>query len=819
MSNKGIEIGHIGIKTSGETAEDIEKRATEDLLDNENISETEFDDLVFAEVVNARHVYDRLCDQALPKNEVNAMIRAMYDGNKPYDGELEAFRHNFNNRLFEKKINELRLNYRTLLTHSANFIDVTYDDPEQEARPADAGDIECALEAAFTTLMKKDRTFLKELLPCLEDAIIYGHGLGMWEEENDYKIKYLNATQTLFPYSTSVCPSDWSYFFVEHEYTFNELYNFYQSGSSKWNRGALEFLLAANLPDGADDEIDETANFQDRIQDRVRANAEGCVDLVTSSINVVSIFWRRFDGKVAHGIFSPGYGNSKGSGERYLFLDLEKYKSFETGFFNFYISHEQLYIDQLKGWGHRIANVAQSANRFFLTMLDSGTLNSTAIVKKQSEFGDNNLEDAVVDLGGMMLFNGGVETDRFQMDAQSPLAIYQVLKNELNEITYSRGLNGLEKFGDGRGFELVKLVLSLEARVHKYYMDDFTKLLSDFYRETFRKVLIKHNSDSRDPLLRKYFSLYLRRRAIDSEILMLDDHAKANNDLPLHLDVDAARPGGAGTQVADELAVAEGKELFSLMGEQGQEWFRNLWAKSLFGPEGASKAFPDEDFANIISFQRQMAILENEVLTVMISDFEINGVADNLDKQLNDLDKFKEYPASADNDHFVHAQEHTAEMEEQIRLYQEGVVDITTAHVRLRSLAQHNAQHLQALQSSPLLEQESAQIKQAFDGMINDLRAIESNANKKREAVVKQRQQIAQEQDKINDPKTIQALADSRIKQARVEQLTNIESILKVQTARAKAQTDRQVALINAQAEADAKRIKAQGAARANNQS
>ena len=757
----------------------------------------EFDDLKFADLQVARNIYHQLRDDAFRRRETFAFIKASYDGNAPYDSsEIDAGRFNINPRFMAKTMRDLRLNSESVLTHSKTYIDFNYDVPDLP----DSRVLEANIEYQYNELMNHWPGFKDTFRQMDLDRLLYGAGLLYWPNPKDFRYEAFDYTRVLWPEDTSTIVDDWTLVFAEHKFTFHELYKEYKKakngGNSLWSAEALEDVLEKMTVSG-DGETRRLpfADFELDLQDRIAKNSDLCRSINTDHVQVVSVFWKRLNGKIAHGIFTRDLDTND-----YLFFSKNRYDAFSQAFCLVPRDDNVRTVHELKGYGHLIYNFVVTATRLYNSVLDAGIRGSTVFMQTMGADRRRDIREDLVDLGGLVLTEHQVQTNGIRTNLQDLIVLLQKVLTDLFDATAIAGLEFVEKHGDGRGFELVKLQLSKNARVHKHEMNFFLDRLTDCYRETMRKIY-KSVDRTTDRLLQKKFFGPLILRGIGADFFTFDDEADSRFELPSEVNVYANKPSGTGSQQADALVI---QELAPIAGSLGTQGFRNYLERvviSAAGPDEINQFLPEEDFKNQPTRQSQQAVIESNQLQDFSVDLE--------DPNAATANKPLEIPVTRDDDHLIHAQVHLEEIAKTIQGFQRQQINLLEADVRLTNLVSHEAQHIALLDAIPEKRDVAGRIRNEFNNFFNELKSIRVNSTRMRERMIKEQQEAealkAQGGMESDDPKVIKARGDVALKAQKqqaeltmLKQRTDFENLLEA----SKFQLKRDIDIAQAQVDA-----------------
>lgn len=712
-----------------------------------------FDDLFLTTATQAKSLEYDIKQANRERLLQYAAIKASYDGMSPYENnEIGYERSNTNFRRQERVINKLALNYSSAINNSSSLIDFKY-----LADVANRNMIEMAVEQRFTDFFRNQLWFQHEMSLKQNDMLLYGGGLLHFPSKDDFHFQRIDFTNFFCAQDTSIDVDDWEVIYINHDFSIYDLIRHYQSGSRKWNREVLETILLAHFHEG-DDKVDNQ-NPEVGLQEIFRKTGGSYPTKVFNErIPFVSVFWKRINGKIA----KATYAREIEHGE-FAFENDNAYDYFGQAFRLFPLFRNVESVHSLKGWGHITYNMTAHSTRFDNHVIDAGSREATVFLKNSGVNNQDDLREILIDHGSIVLLQGAdIEQQAIRTNLNAILAVKQDLKREINESTYIDGLDFMEQFGDGRGYELAQLQLKGNARVHKSLMRVYTEHLTPFYQELVKKVLSITAKNKETGELKKRFVDPLKEQGVPEEIFKLDDSSSDPNlqstVLPDDIEVFAAKSFGTGSQLADQLMVRDLEARASFFGDRGLRRMREISIATIAGADMVPELLPPEDFANEPTAQHQKAIQENIVLSTTTEVGSKAGEA--------------LLPVTRDDAHQIHAPIHNEEMAKILEQWQREEIDILTADVRVFNLASHNSFHIAFLRQIPEFESIASQLELEFNQMFNELQSLRANANRRRERLLQEKQQAIfqlQAGQSPNDPKVIKAISDAQLQARKLE--------------------------------------------------
>lgn len=798
----------------------VQKNSDKDIS---NIVQTEYQSDAFHSHHHARHTYSELNREYL--NRLSPMFanitRSRYqfppywDEKKNRPEKLPLFQHNVSSGRYHHSMTQISLTYNSFFPNqslSKHLIDVQILDPvfdlspkqpkpvpENQAPPQSQTqqnnavpppspskpdqlmrDESALIEQAFDNVVKHSHWAKREHLKMVTDMMNYGVGLYKFSDDTGIRYKCLQITKARFPTGTTTDPSEWEYMFIEHEITFTELLNHWDTSKTPtemlrnggkrngWNKHTLDAFFKGVLTRGSTT-TGSSANqpWEDpnaAVED-IRKGLLGLPNLseiCPATIPLVSCYWKNKDGKVSMNTFASL--NTAPGIEGFLYEKDDAYESFDKAFSVFPADDSIDEIRMVRGWGERIFHLCHAYDRSFCKFLDNIEHAATLFL----DMDPNDLYQKIVNFGSITL-------GKFNDVKKFPSALDQIvnalvfLDAKIDSVTFTRGLNKTELMGEGRGAELATILLTMEGRVHKHLMSRFHERYTIHYREVLRRMLEislrqRESSKTLDREVIVKFKEWLENRGVAKEQLQGDDTSDVHNGLPSNWQVVARQPDGTGITSTTPHVIQALQPYLSSLPESGFKYLLARVISDAFGDEDmVHKLLPGSDIAKMTSeADLQFAETQAAMLTIHRSEFdkELNPNED-IDPRMSDAGKFITFPSAKQNDNIIFLQVLLKRVDDAVERLNRREFGRTTLHIWIYNLVSTAQGHVDDLRSDKIRSNrpEAKQLFERFGKAFNILKQVESQANADRAKKLDEYQRSVAEQAQDN-PERMKALAN-----------------------------------------------------------
>lgn len=705
----------------------------------------------------ARTIYDRLKHQHLQRCHTYERIQGMLDGNPPYNPRAMAAAGlhdmaNVNWKDGDAVYRSVALAYWSLFNEVKNIIDIKTTFSNDEGQNANWSAI---LSEEWDKTVRKWPDFTKNMTNHQSHMIKVGLSLLVWADERDWRFKPIDPKAFMFPDQTEDNIEELTLVAVEREYTAQylwEIYNNLTEGSKgHWDKESLGHILfqLANIPDDDERHIHDC----DDLQSRIRNGDFYYTDLYNDSITLVSIFAKEYDdGKISHHMIHRSI-----STENFPYFFNRQYEHFREALQYFTFSPGEDHIHGSKGIGHNIFSAIEAITHLDCSVLDQARRAGSLLVKSGP---NRNQEDRQI-----RFVHGGVidvgEAEIQQNTMGNNVAQTVEVSRYFKEKTFAN--NNIS--GNDPGFpdknvrssnRQAQLQVLKEAKVQKNQIAHYYEQLDHFFGEVVRKMLESRSSYPGHDYVEIWKNSCLER-GVPEQVFDVQTADKQPNGLPVFLEVSATRSSGSGSQIADQLTMQRVMEVLPTMGERGKINALMDFVAAFRGHEYVDRYFPPEDRQRQPTGDDTIASIEN-----------------------NQLSEGKQVTVSPDNNHLIHAQNHMRLMAETMQIYNQdpqAQVDDTTNILQftdqLMSVAgPHFVKHLFFAGQDPTIRAEVQQLNAQWAVLANFGDQIAVNANRQREAELRQlqeQQQALQQQREQNTPEHIKARGQIEIAAKKLE--------------------------------------------------
>jgi len=714
----------------------------------------------------ANTVYTSMRNSHIRRAKTFAKIQGMVDGNPPYGrdsvkrGGLLAT-SNVNWRDGEAVVESVALAYWSLLNEVQYIARFSTDIGDPYQNPV-IGEI---VSEEFDKVLRSWDKFQTLMSQHQLDLIKFGVSFVFWKDERDWRFEVADVWRFLVPEKTRNHEDYMTVVAIEHVMSAQELWDIVEKDNPKgWDQDVVKAILiyAAQLKDKKQYSNQYFAELQRRIR-----NGDVRVDeIYNDDILMVSLFVKEFDGSVSRGMFQPylpGLTSSKGvmdlDQRNFAYFMPNQYSSMTEAFKLFTFTEGEQYVHGNKGIGHRIFNTIEGMSQLDNSLMDAARRSATVLVRTRS--GRNR------DLKQIQFVHGGFvdvgEAEFVQNLMGSNLASnvqasqYFRAKMEANNNISGAFMNSPD--GKPRTLGEVRFQATKEAKVQKNRIAHYYEQLDYFLREIFRKML-QNKSDS-------VVSLFIDRcikRGVPEEFFELTSENEGQNGLPAHVELQAVRASGSGSQVADQIETQTMMQILPTLGEKGRKAVLQDFVAANRGYRYIDRYLPEEDNQNLPGNEDNLASIEN-----------------------NQLEKGEMVVVSSDNNHAIHAQRHIERMTQLAQGFNEaesaaresgsqtpqldaekfGNYSLEEIDVAFQTLGPHFVRHLIFLSQDPTRKSLAQSLMARWAILANFGDKIANNAQ---EARLSEQRNIQKQQEELNSMDM-----EERVKMREVEMAANIK--------------------------------------------
>lgn len=319
---------------------------------------------------DARNLYNQLFLENQFRSQTLAQVRNQIEGGRPFDPQKlhqagEDWRANVNFRDAESKLLRVFLPFWKMVHEVPRKAAITVHEDSPDADKWGIG-----MAEAFDLFLEDwADDYFQQFMGFTRDYVEFGPGYVMWPDKRTPRFEWVSALQVYFPRRTKANVDRWELVALRSEMTASQLWDQIKSKEDRsaskaagWNHDAVEEAISLCGEVGS-----QRVHFDNNYyQDMLTAN-----DLVISSvwppIEVVHIWSRRRDGKIAHQIITE-----RADCEDFLYEDNDAAESFRQAFGAvFYEVGTNCLLHTIKGWGVKNYHYMTAINRHKCRILDS----------------------------------------------------------------------------------------------------------------------------------------------------------------------------------------------------------------------------------------------------------------------------------------------------------------------------------------------------------------------------------------------------------------------------------------------------------------
>lgn len=182
-----------------------------------------------------------------------ALVKGLVDGNPPYRSiDLvnagRANQCNVNWRIAEKYLNGARAGFWDVFSEAPTYATVVLDEGPADFRAEISG----IVTEEFEWLQKQEPCFEAQMTISQYEMVLYGIGPLMFQDENDWRAKYVLCKDLLLPEMAKSDPGEWEEVAILKEYRPDELYGYIRNESAArkmgWNIESVQKAIINASP-------------------------------------------------------------------------------------------------------------------------------------------------------------------------------------------------------------------------------------------------------------------------------------------------------------------------------------------------------------------------------------------------------------------------------------------------------------------------------------------------------------------------------------------------------------------------------------------
>ena len=473
----------------------------------------------------ARSLYNRLLDEdARGGARHRAIIQGMIDGNPPYrDSELKAagLAHMINVNFLTMRANldaraaaghELFAEVPTLIECKPLSV-VSQQNPDVHHH--------CSIIAEeFTDLVTSWDGFLPAMDMIWRDSDAYGLGVGVWENEWDWRIKAFRRGNLLVDPRASVEVDRNDLILIRDQMPVHELVRLIEdaenSGARGWKVGELRQVLVDAFHHADSQGPDKyQRSAWESLQQMVRNNDPEYQSRQFDSVRVVHIFVKEVaDEQTITHLIIP----ESGTREVFLYEGTGRYENMSEVVWWMPYNYGDGYVRSVRGVASYMIQHEDLSNRFLGRVFDAGFLTSSLLLQPTSQVDMSRLQFMQMGPYTIVPSELNIRQSTFQPQLAPLIQLRsvseQVMKN--NTGTYRQHTEGYERDVQKTARQVMEET-SKEARYEKAAVAARYTHLDKLYREMFRRIVKLLDADDFYPGRReaKQFLKRCTERGVD----------------------------------------------------------------------------------------------------------------------------------------------------------------------------------------------------------------------------------------------------------------------------------------------------------------
>lgn len=698
----------------------------------------------------ARSVYNKLRANHLKRISLYKEIEGLLMGNPPYNPtELRAagLSHisNFNDMSARAVYERQALAYWNLMHNAEHMVKFVLRTRDPEA--VHYADI---MAQHWDYAVRNEWPSFLINLACLTAQIVkFGISPALFPDEKDPRWRVVELPKFFVPDQAQTDLDMLTTMLVETEFPVQYLWQVYQEFKdtpkerTPWNVKELGRLLiwAANSP--TKDTILPHDMFE--LERKLYSGDIAFDRMYNDTVRIVSLFQTEYEGGVSHYMFHRhAVANPAGDGvESFLFFEQDQYKAMSEAVTIFTMNPGEYTIHANRGLGHKIYSLAQAKIMLDCSVMDMARWASTPILKSAS-LNAKDIEQ-IRFYPGVPLNIGTAEFVQNSLGAniQNVVGAAQYLNNLIQfNLTYS-GADPASPDPDKGSLSpsQTRLMAFREFSVLKNQIMHFYATLDKLLRNMTAKMLRSREGYGGYEIARVW-----KERCLADGVpeVFFEVKEEDSSGMPKHLDVQATRVAGAGSQVAHLMGLQELQAIVGSFGAREEREFKRQFIMATLGPEYVTPFMQEGDDVDEKSGGASLAGVENAIMQMGKSPI-----------------------FSMDNEHRSHAATHLALCSQVIQAVVQKKMTPIEADKIFTVTVPHTGEHVQALSKNIFAQSEFEQIRPQFEQVVQYATLNRKNAAKMAQAMRKQEEQrmAAQQQAMTEEElKTMQVVNEERRK-------------------------------------------------------
>lgn len=574
------------------------------------------------------------------------------------------------------------------------------------------------------------------------ELLKFGLSAIIWADERDWRFTPVSVRNFLVPDQTENDIERIELVCIEKSYSARYLWDVYERSKRNrngvWNAKVLGELLVrlANVNDMSP--YNSSTVDVLTLQNRLRSGDLYYDAIYNDDIRLVSIFVKEYDDdKFSHIIIHPDVLL-----EDFLYFNYKQYSSLSEAFTYFTFSPGEEKLHSNKGLGHSIFAAVEAITQLDCSLLDQAKRGGSLLLRSNPGRGADDRQIKFVPGGIIDVGESEVAQNTLGANVQAIAETSRYFKQKILENNNISGFDSSSPDRDAQQATVAQMQITREARIQRNVISHYYDGLDKFFREIVRKMLKSKPTYPGYEYVKSWKDSCIKR-GVPKEVFEFGEDLTPDG-LPYHLNVQATRSAGSGSQAADMLEMQFIMNLLPQLGTRGRVAAMQDYIAAARGWRYKDRYMPVDDRDDQPTGHDTIASLEN-----------------------NQLSDGKQVQVSPDNNHLIHAKNHIRLMQEWRKMYEENPDSMYEGESLLQKVdsvfevtGPHFIKHLLILSQDPINKAAYQQMNSQWADLANFGDMIRNNAEAQREADMQRAQEaqaLQQQQQMMMTPEQVKA--------------------------------------------------------------
>lgn len=615
--------------------------------------------------------------------------------------------------------------------------------------------------------LRQDEEYLQNTEMDIMDMMLYGKGIEMYDDKEDYKALHCPANEFYVPEDTPITLSKWDVFMRKRSFKLNDLYKAIKNQSSAesrgWNIEAVIYAMRTLREDWRSNYSKNEDFLHDVVSGRVALSS-----VMKERLHVYDFYCLEYDETITRFMVLQSY-------QPFIDLVNEKSKANKASFEEDDIADAQgflfmkmeyakkvdevvsVFVDKAgSGDWHDTPSLAEEifvqCRQYDITMnsiMDAIKMNMTLMLQGQSEEASQRLKEVVWGQYAILPAGTPFVQQRTQLDTSQATMTLQYMMSDLYSGIGSYRVQEKDKTGDNPTATQRQLDAAESAKLKGTQISRYNERQTIFHRQRFERFI---RTKSGQPGYEQFekFREEMRENKVPDKAWKIENIKS----------------------ITSNMLAGSGSPSYKMMAAEKIISFTNLVPKD----EGQRAAIEDgiASLAGRAAVKRYLP--EKQGPDATWKDREIGLECESFENEMLNPQNLAVYPS---DDHIRHVPRHLNDMAQTVLKVEQAIKDgsITEAiarpaMTRLKNEGAHVSQHIKIVMGDqskmPYVKEWSAQLQ----SLQRAIGKIQQNMQAIMEEKQKQSQQGA---DVSNDPDVIKATSLAQIEVSKQKQLADIE--------------------------------------------